>query len=632
MRPCKFLVVDDVKQIVELVTDIIQIVCPDAEIEKAFDGMTAVKKAYEFVPDIVLLDVMLPKMDGYQVLRLLRSDSLFINTKVIMLTARSAKADIDRGTRTGAEYYIVKPFDFNDMKNLILDVSNSLTVNTEVKTEITFNKKGKAGFEKLLTRVNGLLDSKIYELTVLQELFNFMVSNVDPLSVKIKFLKTISDVFSLTRIVYVEPSLKRCEGNCMATDIMLIDSKKGEIVHKVGIVDFDFSMVDLKAKKNFFILRDFKINDRKSFKNENSSASIKIEKSSASIKKKESFCSQELESLSLKIKSLTELNPTCCVTVTTNDVVKGMFFFSDSLPKMEKCWFTMSLELFVKQFGMGIDNITLTHEIKNKVKNLQKANKELCHTLQELEKTNTELTLTRQKLLTSEKLAAVGKLAAGVAHEINNPLGIISACAESLKIDLDSNNIPDTEANIILNETKRAAKFIKHLLSFSREIPKELKKIEIVSLVNETVQLFRLSGKYENIDFNVNSTLRKITIIGSNEIFETIIRNLLDNASYSVNQNCSNDVSEDGSVEIKIGVDNTLKKAKIEIIDNGRGFENKNINRLFDPFYTTKEVGEGYGLGLAIVHSAVKMFKGEIQVESIEGVNTIFTVTFPLAD
>jgi signal transduction histidine kinase len=538
-----------------------------------------------------------------------------------MLTAKGTVADIDRGTRTGAEYYILKPFDINEMKNLIESILEDINKNDDFRPALKKDIQAEYGFESLLTRVNGLLDSKIYELTVLQELFNFMVSSSDPLSVKIKFLKTISDLFSFEQIIYVEPSRKELKpfpkgimDQAMNSDFMFLDSKKGEIIHQAGVLNFNYREIEFSEEASLFVLKVNKCHGK-------------------------SKCFISLSELAKSICDKTGFTAQTCVTVVSKAGIKGFLFFTDPVTAVEKCWYSMSLELFVKQFGMGLDNLLLTQEIKSKIINLEIANRDLSRALKDLENTNAELTHTRERLITSEKLATVGKLAAGVAHEINNPLGIISACAESLIADLQEHKMPLNEANIILSETKRAAKFVKHLLSFSREMPAELTEIEIVSLINNTLDTLKLTGKYDKLDVAFTNLEKEVFILGSNEIFTTILRNLIDNAADAVNSVRS----EKGCITIELktksqDIGNLNKKGKkiktkvVELIvkDNGKGFNNFEITKLFDPFYTTKQVGQGYGLGLAIVHSAVKMFKGEIQVKSRPGESTVFSVIFPM--
>lgn len=262
--------------------------------------------------------------------------------------------------------------------------------------------------------------------------------------------------------------------------------------------------------------------------------------------------------------------------------------------------------------------------LKSEIGVLQKTFKEMLTSIQERDKR--QRVESEIKLLQSEKQASVGKLAGGVAHEINNPLTGIVTFTHML---LRRNDIPEevrTDLETIAQETERVRKIVKGLLDFSRQTELDREPTDVNRLVRQTITLVENQALIKGVNLTFES--------GDGLPMVTLDRNQMQSVLLNIIINALDATDPGGSITIttNIGVSTSKPGQKgIEILctDTGCGISPENLNRLFDPFFTTKEVGHGTGLGLSVSYGIVERHGGTIWVQSKVGKGSTFKVWLP---
>jgi len=244
-----------------------------------------------------------------------------------------------------------------------------------------------------------------------------------------------------------------------------------------------------------------------------------------------------------------------------------------------------------------------------------------------LNKSHIELKETQEALIQAEKLAALGTLSAGVAHEINNPISGIKNCIN--RINKAPNNVVQNINYIILIQeaVQKIENVVKHLLNFSRKQNVVFKKVDVVKIIEQSIELSGHNLFAKQIHFQFYST-EPYVIMGSANHLEQVFVNIIINSIDAIKERMKTDTELNG--EILISLQKVSKKVYIHFKDNGSGVPEDIKNRIFNPFFTSKNVGEGTGLGLSISFNLIKEHKGNISFSSTEGSGTEFVIELPL--
>jgi two-component system NtrC family sensor kinase len=253
------------------------------------------------------------------------------------------------------------------------------------------------------------------------------------------------------------------------------------------------------------------------------------------------------------------------------------------------------------------------------------------HTLeQKVEKRTQELRSAQAETMRGEKLASVGLLASGVAHELNNPLTGILTFSHLVRQKMPDKSTDAEDMDLVIRETKRCAAIIKRLLDFAREKLPEKKFTDLNQVIDDTVRIVEQPAHLRDIEITVHldRTLPPIWIDADQ--IKQVIMNMLVNAQHAVEEKGSITVSTRRSLDPRAPASEPKPMVEISIVDTGCGIPETNLRRIFDPFFTSKDVGKGTGLGLSVSHGIVEAHGGLIEVESKVGEGSTFRVLLPL--
>jgi signal transduction histidine kinase len=233
-----------------------------------------------------------------------------------------------------------------------------------------------------------------------------------------------------------------------------------------------------------------------------------------------------------------------------------------------------------------------------------------------------ELKSLHNQLIRSEKLAALGQLVAGVAHELNNPLTAVMGYGELLSEDAPPGTMRD-RLDKLVNEGRRMKKIVENLLRFSRQRAVDRQAVDLASVVQEVLSLREYYVRTRGLQIKVDIKPGLPQVAVDEDQFKQILLNLVNNAIDAVE-------AETESRKITIRAFPRGNRAILEVEDTGPGFAD--VNRALDPFYTTKPVGKGTGLGLSICYGIIKEHDGEIRIENVQPHGARVTVELPLAE
>ena len=238
---------------------------------------------------------------------------------------------------------------------------------------------------------------------------------------------------------------------------------------------------------------------------------------------------------------------------------------------------------------------------------------DLC---ERLSKAQHELDTTMQQAFYNEKMASLGQLTAGIAHEINNPLGGLLNCVKTMQEEPENMEMQARYLPLLNKGLRRIEHIMRQLLNFGRKEPLTFSKVDIDEIIRECFEL--LEYKLKNIFLKLNLELLERYCIDV-EALRQIIVNIGLNAIQAM----------PGGGNLTITTKRTYNRIIIEIQDSGTGIDPAILDKIFDPFFTTKEVGEGTGLGLAVSYSLINQMVGTIEVQSEPGQGTLFTISLP---
>ena len=233
------------------------------------------------------------------------------------------------------------------------------------------------------------------------------------------------------------------------------------------------------------------------------------------------------------------------------------------------------------------------------------------------------LARSEKQIAQADKLASIGQLSSGLAHEINNPLGIILGYTQLLSRNEDPKSQKYEDLRIIEKHVKACKAIVEDLLNFARSSKPRQNRVDINSLIDDVLTFIQRRSGPDALSIILDYDPDAPAMMMDGEKIKQVLINLLMNAQHATDNQ--------GTIIVKTAFDKTGNQMHIHVKDDGHGIEKKNLSRIFDPFFTTKPTGEGTGLGLAVSYGIIKSHGGHIEVDSEPGLGTEFIITLPMA-
>lgn len=557
----------------------------------ASNGEEALAKAAELTPDLILLDVMMPGMDGFEVCRRLRADSVLAGVPVVMITSLDDRESRLQGIEAGADNFINKPFDQNELL-------------AQVRTIAGLDR-----YRQLL-QAN---DRQERDIDHLSALYNTASA-----------LNHIIDIGALLDFI-IQQTKELLDVECAS--IILHDKEKDELYFPILAAEEDKVAERLKEIRfptdsgiagwvfhegEPIIVQDVSMDER--FHQE--------------IDKDTGFVTRSI----------------LCIPLNGKEGRLGIF---EAVNKKEG-EFTEDdknlLEAMADNIAVSIERANLYQDLQEIEALLKRQNTELAQTVETLKdeiterkqaeralrKAHGQVSEMQKQLIQSEKLAALGRFSTGITHEIKNPLAIILSGMDFLEIKLSKTGTEDADMKMAVDRIKRSAlradDILRNLLKFARPSESNFEKVKPCDLIDDTLSFFRYSDPAKNIDiatqFSEKETYVKIDKLQIQQVLFNLLMNSLEA------------MLDGGEILIK-GYEAASSKGSrlyvIEISDTGEGISEGDLPKLFEPFYTTKRGKKGTGLGLSISKTIVDNHGGNLIIDSELGKGTTARVTLPLA-
>lgn len=535
------LVADDEKNAVLLLTRILE--RDGFDVESAEDGETALQKANSLQPDLILMDVQMPRLNGFEVTARLRENPATARIPVIFVTAAARDpSDVAHGFQLGADDYIRKPYDYHELL---------ARANSKMRARQLEDRLQRRSEElEALVRIGGEFNQRL-------------------------------GLDELTELILV---IARDEFRAEHAELFLFGDDQRPILYR----DLTHGLrIPEEARR---VLSHEETIAGQVFR---SQEPILIESAEEARSANHNYSSQFNSSMAAPLKHHGRLLGILTVEHT------NPHHFGESQLRM--------LRSVGEQAALAVRNAQLHAALQDYAQGLENM----------VETRTSELRTAQAQLIHTEKLAALGRLAAGIAHEVNNPLQPILNCLEVAIEDAERLMPVDLESlRVAESEVQRIKTIVSRLLDFSRPSAEDRVLVNLHELVQEVLIL--TNRQLERMRVRVDAALEPVEpVTGSPTQLKQVLLNLVLNAVESM--------PGGGSVKIETYPDRD--GVVIQVTDSGIGMDEEIIPQIFEPFYSTK--GEGTGLGLSVSYGIIEGHGGHIEVESEPGKGSRFIVWLP---
>jgi len=544
----------------------------DFNVSVSSNGKTALAFLERHKPDVVITDIIMPEMDGYELCRRMASDPDLAGIPVILVTALTEPTNVLRGLEVGANNFITKPYDEAHLVSRI----QYLMANRGLREKV---EPGSG--------INVLLSGQTYHITadrpqildlLLSTYENAQRQNRELLRMQLELMELnerLEETVSERDAEIVER--KRIEEELQNTHDGLerrVEERTAEVKRLADLLDLTHDTI---------FVRDME--DRITYWNRGAE-----------------------ETYGWSLKEALGKAPRVLLHTRFSDSYKSM---KTALMREDRWEGEL---VHTKRDGSEI--VVASRQVLRRDRD-GKA----------LDVLEINIDITAQKkaeaqLRQAQKMEALGTLTGGIAHDFNNILAAILGFAEMSLDDVPKGTVLEKGLRNILISSFRARDLIRQMLTFSRKTEYEKQAMPLTPIVKETAKLLRASIP-ATIEIDVHITATSDTVIANATGIQQVVINLCTNAAYAMKE-------QGGKLTITLSDSN--KYVELAITDTGIGMNAEVQKRVFEPFFTTKEVGEGTGMGLSVVYGIVKSLNGDITVDSKPGAGSVFRVLLPKAE
>jgi two-component system NtrC family sensor kinase len=652
----EILIIDDSEQIAGLLADY---VLPELGYRPivAHTGRQGLQRLRAGLPDLILLDLQLPDISGLDLLRLIAQEGY--DVPVILMTAHGSENIAVEAFRLGARNYLIKPFSDSEARAVIDQALRERRLRRD-KERLTASLQQKVAELTVLSRIGKSVTGLMDQEQLLQRIVEAAV-----------FITKAEEGFLLLHDaqqdeLYLRAAKNLGEQRAQSLRIPVDDTLAGQVVRTGKPVRLDQARtgVALKVKTGFLVRailqvpltlgdqvigvlavdnrstsRTFSEDDQYLLATLADYAAIAIE--NARLYEQVRLSEQRYKGLFANAYDLIfTLNPDLRIA-SMNRVGEQLtgYAVADLLgrPLRSLCtaesWGAVEPYLRALLGGRGVEPFEVEIARRDGDTTYLEVSAQVIPNgvgVKGVHCIARDLTVRRrleQQLIQSEKLSAIGQLVAGVAHELNNPLTSVSGYAQLLLRDRRIPEEPRQDIEQIHAQAERAAKIVQNLLIFAREHKPERSMVSINETIRRALALQAYQLRVDNIGVALELDQSLPDTTADSHQLQQVFLNLITNARHAM-------VEKGGrgtlTLRSSLAPGEDGDQIRVEVIDTGVGIPERDLQRIFNPFYTTKPVGQGTGLGLSICFGIVREHDGQIWAESQAGVGTRVSVTLPL--
>ena len=619
------LIADDNPENLKVLTDILETKGYNTRVAK--NGEQALESIYAEAPDLVFLDIQMPKMDGYEVCRRIKSDPAYKIIPVIFISAMMEPYNKKLAFEAGGDDYMTKPF---QTEEILARVSTHLKVYAYQKQTEEKLRKSEQNYQEIYNASSEAIfihnpdTGEILDVNkTMLDMFGYTYNEALNLE--------LGDIGSGTPEYSHSEALKKLKASVQAGPQVFEWHARRKDGSKFWI---EVALRNTNIGGEGLVLATVRnITKRKIIDDELQLVRHSIEYGAYPflwVQKDSSFFYVNHAICNLLGYSQDQLC-SMCVSDIDPDYNPDMWPGFWEVLKSRKTMVFKTIQIAKNGEKIPVEVMANFLEFKNSEHVFA-----YVKDIREIQKYEQEKDLLSNQLQQAQKMEAIGTLAGGIAHDFNNILGMIIGYAEIAKLDVTNTKKIPGYLNKILTAGNRAKELVQQILTFSRQTKKEIKPLKVKLIVKEVLKLIRSSLP---VTIEVESSIRSDAfIMGDPTQVHQVVLNLCTNAAHAMRGDGGKltvhliDEKIDSDVIANYPHLSSGNYLKLSVKDTGHGISPDIKERLFDPFFTTKKQGEGTGLGLAVVHGIVKNLNGEIVVESTLGSGSCFSVLLPVVE